>query len=479
MRPSESRIVKRSSCASGSGYVPSYSIGFCVAMTMKGLTSSWVSPSIVTWFSCMHSRSAACVFGEARLISSTRSRFANTGPGLNSNSFERWLKTFTPVTSEGRRSGVNWSRENDASSERASAFASIVFPTPGKSSRIRCPSLIRQRTQSRSVSAGACTTVARLSTIRRIASAADSTATGCLSAASSIPSSEQRLGLVEDRGGDPLLRRLGDPPLPLRRDHDHLVLYGVEADVGSPHIVVDDQIGALAVALLPRALEPALPLVGREPDEDAAVASPRGELGEDVRRRLEPYLPRRVVLRALAGVGFGGPGVRARRGHEHEVRVAASQRLPGHVLRGRGLDDLDPGGRSDREVRRKERHLCATAACLARERDAHPPRRAVAEVPHRVERLARPARRDDDAAADERRRPQELLAPCGDRLRLGHPPHAALALGELAILRADQLDAALAQNRDIRLRRRMAPHARVHRGGDEDRPAVREGGLGG
>src|SRR5438270_7463911 len=418
-------------------------------MTMKGRTSSYVWPSIVTWFSCMHSSSAACVFGEARLISSTRSRFANTGPGLNSNSFERWLKTFTPVTSEGSRSGVNWSRENDASSARAIAFASIVFPTPGKSSRIRCPSLIRQRTQSRSVSSGACTTVARLSTIRRIASAADSTATGCLSAASSIPSSEQRLGLVEDRGGDPLLRRLGDPPLALRRDHDHLVLYGVEADVGSPHIVVDDQIGALAVALLPRALEPALPLVGREPDEDAAVAPPRGELGEDVRRRLEPHLPRRVVLRALAGVRLGGPVVRDRCGHEHEVRVAASQRLPGHVLRGRGLDDLDLdlGGRSDREVRRKERHLCATAACLARERDAHPPRRAVAEVPHRVERLARPARRDDDAAADERRRPQELLAPCGDRLRLGHPPHAALARGELALLGADQLDAALAPER--------------------------------
>src|ERR687883_1231097 len=315
------RIVKRSSCASGSGYVPSYSIGFWVAMTMKGLTSSYVWPSIVTCCSCMHSSSAACVFGDARLISSTRSRFANTGPGLNSNSFERWLKTFTPVTSDGSRSGVNWSRENDASSERARAFASIVFPTPGKSSRIRCPSLIRQRTHIRSVSAGAWTTVARLSTIRRIASAADSTATACLSAASSIPSFEQRLGLVEDRGGDPLLRRLGDPPLALRRDHDHLVLHGVEADVGSPHVVVDDEIGAFAVALLPRALEPALALVGREAHDHGAVAAPRGELGEDVGRRLEPHLPGLVVLGTLVGVRLGGPVVRDRRGHEHEVRV--------------------------------------------------------------------------------------------------------------------------------------------------------------
>jgi hypothetical protein len=113
----------------------------------------------------MHSRSAAWVFGDARLISSTSRRFANTGPGLNSNSFERWLKTLTPVMSDGSRSGVNWTRENSQSSERASAFASIVLPTPGKSSMIRWPSLIRQRTQRRSVSSGVCTTRARLSMI--------------------------------------------------------------------------------------------------------------------------------------------------------------------------------------------------------------------------------------------------------------------------------------------------------------------------
>src|SRR5437764_7095999 len=270
-------------------------------MTMNGLPSSYVCPSTVTWFSCMHSRSAACVFGEARLISSTRSRFAKTGPGLNSNSFERWLKTFTPVTSEGSRSGVNWSRENDASSERASAFASIVFPTPGKSSRIRWPSLTRQRTQSRSVSSGAWTTEARFSTIRLIVAAAASTSTGCRSATvSSIPLPEQHLCLVEDRGRDALLGRLRDPPLSIRRDDHDLVLYGVEADVGSPHVVVDDEIGAFAVALLPRAREPVLALVGCEAHEDAAVSPLRAELVEDVERRLEPDLPRLVVLRTLA-----------------------------------------------------------------------------------------------------------------------------------------------------------------------------------
>ena len=75
----------------------------------------------------MHSSRAACVFGEARLISSTSRMLANTGPGRNSNSFERWLKTLTPVTSEGSRSGVNWRRENEQSTERASALARVVF----------------------------------------------------------------------------------------------------------------------------------------------------------------------------------------------------------------------------------------------------------------------------------------------------------------------------------------------------------------
>src|SRR5919199_6333396 len=232
----------------------------------------------------MHSSSAACVFGEARLISSTSRMFVNTGPGRNSNSCERWLKTLTPVTSDGSRSGVNWRRENEQSTERASAFASIVLPTPGKSSMISCPSATRQSTASWSDSSGAWTTVPRLSTTRRIVCAGVASRV-CLSAAS-MPSLEQSLGLVEDRRRDPRLRRLRHLPLALRGDDRHLVLYGVEADVGSGHIVVDDEIDLLASELLPRPLEP-LPRLGREPDQDLAVPAPLAERPQDVDRRLE------------------------------------------------------------------------------------------------------------------------------------------------------------------------------------------------
>src|SRR5437764_1888199 len=135
---------------------------------MNGRTSSYEWPSTVTWSSCMHSSSAAWVFGDARLISSTSSRLAKTGPGRNSNSFERWLKTLTPVTSDGSRSGVNCRREKEQSIDRANAFASVVLPTPGRSSMIRWPSASRERTVNCSVSAGACTTPARFATMRPI-----------------------------------------------------------------------------------------------------------------------------------------------------------------------------------------------------------------------------------------------------------------------------------------------------------------------
>ena len=71
--------MNRSSWASGSGYVPSCSIGFCVANTKNGGSSVKVSPAAVTSRSCMACSRAACVFGGVRLISSARTTFAKMG----------------------------------------------------------------------------------------------------------------------------------------------------------------------------------------------------------------------------------------------------------------------------------------------------------------------------------------------------------------------------------------------------------------
>src|SRR3990170_131602 len=131
--------MKRSSCASGSANVPSYSMGFWVAMTRNGSGIRWVTPSMVACRSSMHSRSADCVLGVARLISSASTIWAMIGPGLNSNSWVFWLKMERPVTSEGSRSGVNWMRRKLQPKLRAMALAKTVLPVPGTSSMSRWP----------------------------------------------------------------------------------------------------------------------------------------------------------------------------------------------------------------------------------------------------------------------------------------------------------------------------------------------------
>src|SRR4051794_34249292 len=79
----------------------------------------------------------------------------------------------TPVTSLGSRSGVNWIRRTVASIDAASAFASMVLPTPGTSSSRRCPSASRTISDVRTTSVFPSMTV---STAERIASAISATA---------------------------------------------------------------------------------------------------------------------------------------------------------------------------------------------------------------------------------------------------------------------------------------------------------------
>ena len=62
--------------------MPSCSIGFWVAITMNGVPSGYVTVSTVTCRSSMHSSSADCVLGLARLISSPRTMLAKIAPGL-------------------------------------------------------------------------------------------------------------------------------------------------------------------------------------------------------------------------------------------------------------------------------------------------------------------------------------------------------------------------------------------------------------
>ena len=131
----------RSSCASGSGKVPSCSIGFCVAITKNGRPSERVSPPEVTERSCIASRSADCVFGLARLTSSASTSCAKSGPGRKRIS-RRPVASFSirievPVMSAGITSGVNWMRLKPRPVAAASDRTSSVLPRPGTPSRSR------------------------------------------------------------------------------------------------------------------------------------------------------------------------------------------------------------------------------------------------------------------------------------------------------------------------------------------------------
>ena len=80
--------------------------------------------------------------------------------------------------SEGRRSGVAWTRANSQSSERAIDLASIVLPTPGKSSRMTWPSHMTAMTHRSISDRGAWMTRETFSITRPATSAAAAMSSG-------------------------------------------------------------------------------------------------------------------------------------------------------------------------------------------------------------------------------------------------------------------------------------------------------------
>ncbi len=122
-----------------------------------------------------------------------------------------------------------------------------------------------------------------------------------------------------------------------------------------------------------------------------------------------------------------------------------------------------------------KRHGGAPAAGLGGQRHAHATRGAVADVAHRVERLARaPGAHDDVPPRQGAAGREQPLGPRDDLLRLRHPPRPDLALRKLSVSRADDVSTSRDERLEVRLRRRMEPHRRVHCGRDENRPPVRE-----
>ena len=196
---------------------------------------------------------------------------------------------------------MNWSRENCRSSVRASALASTVLPTPGTSSTSTWPSASRQRSGRRSVSRGACITVASPATTRSARSAA---AVGgrCLSRRRSLHQRPSNSRSTSSSTATAMagFGACGTSRSPSRGDQGDLVVGAVEADVGASHIVVDDEIDVLVVQHRPLALEPVRTVLGAERDEHLIGAPARAERLRDVGGRGQLDLPLAAVLRPLA-----------------------------------------------------------------------------------------------------------------------------------------------------------------------------------
>ena len=371
---------------------------------------------------------------------------------------------------------MNCRRENEQSTERATAFASIVFPTPGKSSMIRCPSPTRQSTARRSVSSGACTTRPTLAA----------------TAASSSARAARRARLATRVHSAPARSRPAPPPRSAafgargtsRRPSPERMTTSFSS-LSNPTPFATHRCRRSGRAVCARACRPRARARPRPPRRRSRPAPARSGGARRARAGRRSWARARATSRrrpsaASPSSALGRPVVGDGGGHDHHVRVRPGERLALHVRRGRRLDDVDARRRRHREVGGEQRDVRAAAARLLGEGDAHAPGRAVADEADGVDRLARPARADEHplalnrlvASLEEWAHRSKISS--GSAMRPA--PHSPSASSPS--LRADELDAPLAQQRDVRLRGRVLPHADVHRRRDDERPAVRERRLG-
>src|SRR6476620_8882738 len=102
---------------------------------------------------------------------------------------------------------------------------------------------------------------------------------GC-GARSAMP--DKHLHFVEYQSRDLALRRLRKAAVAGGGDESDGVGGRVEADPGLRDVVEDEEVGAFALELRPRAVEAAFARLRSETDDELAVAAPRAERGEDV-----------------------------------------------------------------------------------------------------------------------------------------------------------------------------------------------------
>ena len=224
------------------------------------------------------------------------------------------------------------------------------------------------------------------------------------------PRAQEPLDLVEDRGRDRGLRRLRHRRA-RRRGVTSTTSFSadVEADVGAPDVVEDDEVGVLRLEHRALALEPLLAVLGAEGDEHLAGALLLAERARDVRRRLELDRPRARRPSAAWPRAPRPAGSRRRRPRAARRRRPASASAASSIDSAVGVGIVStPCGRrtarfaASRTTSAPRRRASSASATPIRPDERLPTKRT------RVERLARAAGGDEHAPAGERAGREQL-----------------------------------------------------------------------
>ena len=281
-----------------------------------------------------------------------------------------------------------------------------------------------------------------------------------------------RMALLEDRGDaveDAVADRVFREQRQLvdhagRVDQRHEVGVVREPGVRGRHVVRGDEVEAFLLDLGVSVDEHLLRLGGEAHLHEVAL-----QPGDNVLVRHE--LDGQRLARALDLLIGGGRRAEVGGRGGHDQRVAAGGGLTDygrHIGCRLDVDALDAVGRRERDGAADQCDLRAAVTGRLGDGETHLAGRAVAQEAHRVERLVRAAGADNDAAPRKVAVGAERL-PHGaeDRFGLEETAEAHVPAREAALGGAGEADAPFAQQGDVRLRRRVRPHLRVHRRRDE------------